>query len=56
MCGTAVESGDALCLVHSESGAEEGSIVEIVGIGVATLTIQELTHIVTAVKLTPVFE
>ena len=56
MCGAAVESGDALGLVHSEGSTEKGGIVEIVGIGIATLTVQELTHIIAAVKFATVFE
>ena len=49
MSGAAVEGGNTLGLVHAEGGAKERLIVEVLRVGIATLAIQELTHIVTAV-------
>ena len=39
MCATAVEGLDALLLVHTEGGAQKTSVVEVVDVGNANVTV-----------------
>ena len=53
MRGAAVEGADALGLAHGECGLEERGIVEVLGVGIAALAVEHLSHVVRAVELVP---
>ena len=46
MSRTAIESSDAVSLVHWECSIEEAAIVEVVESQIATLSVELLAHII----------
>ena len=56
MCAAAVESLDALLLIHAKGRTEQASVVEVVDVGNAHATIQELVHVATEVHLAAVLQ
>ena len=56
MCGAAVESGDAVGLVHGERRAEECGIVVVVNVQITPLAVELLAYIIAGVHLRRVFQ
>ena len=56
MCATAVEGLDALFLVHTEGGTQKASVVEVVDVGNAYVTVQELAYIAAELHLAAILQ
>ena len=54
MSGTTVECAYSFCLVHTEGGAHERSVVKVFGVAVSALAVEHLTHVIRAIQLTSV--
>ena len=56
MCGTTVEGAYSFCLVHTEGGAHQRSVVKVFGVAVSALAVEHLTHVIRAIQLTSVLK
>ena len=56
MRGATVKGGNTLSLIHIKGGTKQRGIVEVLRVSIATLAVQLLAYIITAIELTAILQ